>query len=309
MNIPDLNATVANMKNCLLLKADDLYFTIGGAEGERFRNEFMGIEIEGLADENVGDEDRARIDLTRFGIWRRVVDLHEMLTRRALSVGNPNIPDSEDARHDALEFLEHFLSTLPNVAMGGWDMTGEARGQVRDVYILSHAWLDLVDAIGGAFNGDDDCQLTISDLSHLTGLDRRTVHNRCGRNKEIRTSVERFALKGRQAVEPAFVRVHPFDAIAWLCGRPSFTIQSIDRDWMLKRFADIDEWDSANAAATQTRAALIAALVNGSKLTDLASRLGVTPDDCRGWYDLGTKLSATARAELSAILNVTLNEI
>ena len=66
MEIPSLTNTETNLRHCLLLKADDLYFTLAAPLGEELRNRFLGIEVEGLADENLSEEAIAAIDLDRF---------------------------------------------------------------------------------------------------------------------------------------------------------------------------------------------------------------------------------------------------
>lgn len=303
MKLPKLVAVQANLKDCLLLKADDLFFTLGAPDGFRLRNEFIGIDINGLADEHVSPEDLERVDLSRFEIYRRVRLLHEMLEGRCLSVGDKNIPDAEVARQDGLEFLEYFLSTLPTVAMGGYDMTSAARREVRDVYAHAYAWLNLIDAICNAFYGDTSCELTVADLSLLSGLDRRTVQNCCGPANEIRTTVGRQAKKERKSVDPAFVTVDPFDAIAWLCSRPKFSIQPIDLKWIERRFFANNREAGPQSVAVQTRGTLIAALVNGTKLRDLVATLKVGPHQCREWYDHGLVIPAEPHASLMRLLS------
>lgn len=307
MKLPALTDVEDNLKNCLLLKADDLYFTLDEDQGSRLRNEFIGIAIEGLADENVSPEDFSRIDLDRFAIYRRVKFLYDIVAGRCLSDGNPNTPDSEYARQDGLEFVEYFLSTLPSVAMGGCDQTHEAHGAVKDVYAHSYAWLNLVDAISGAFEGETTCELTISDLALLSGLDRRSVHNKCGPAKEIRTTVGRYAKKERKAVDSAFVTVHPFDAIAWLCSRSGFSIKPIDLAWVTMRLTVHTGQPNTHNSAGRTRGLLVAALVNGTRLNDLLDRLGITIEQCRDWYDLGAEIPEIHRSKLAAILQLPLH--
>lgn len=83
------------MRHCLLLKADDLYFTLDDPLGANMRHEFLGLEVEGLADENLSDEEIASIDLNRFAISERIRLLHAMLDERRLSLDAANLPNTE----------------------------------------------------------------------------------------------------------------------------------------------------------------------------------------------------------------------
>ena len=95
MEIPSFSEIEINMRHCLLLKADDLYFTLADPAGSRVRNEFLGIEVKGLADENLSEAEIASIDLARFAISDRVRLLFGMLERRQLSLHHEHRPDVE----------------------------------------------------------------------------------------------------------------------------------------------------------------------------------------------------------------------
>lgn len=278
MRIPPLKDAETNLRHCLLLKADDIYFTLAQPDGETLRNEFLGVPVVGLADENVSEADVASIDLDRFAIAQSVRSLHTMLEYRNLSVGSKHRPDAEGGRNEALDFLEHFLSTLPSVALGGLDLTNVRNGEVRQIYNLAYAWLNLIETVEAAFFGEIESTLTVNDLALLSGLDTRTLRNRCGPGKLIRTSATR-ASQERNSASPAFVHLHTLDAVDWLRGRKDFAISKIDPAWIARRLADAPP---ANAS----RGLLVASIINLGALSDLAPALGFTPEQARKWFDL-----------------------
>lgn len=282
MNIPFLETVETNLRHCLLLKADDLYFTLAEPVGKALRNDFLGIPVDGLADENLSEEDIASIDLGRFAVAQRVRSLYAMLEGRRLSLRCEHVPDVEDARHDALDFLEHFLSTLPNVALGGLDLTAARNGAVRQIYDLAYAWLNLIETIEGAFYGETESKLAVNDLALLSGLDTRTLRNRCGPGKLIRTSETRASQK-RDSASPAFVHLHALDAVDWLRGRKNFKISEIDPAWTARQFADA-------TPANASRGLLMVSIINLGVLSDLAPAVGFTPEKAREWFDRGHTL-------------------
>ncbi|MBS0479341.1 MAG: hypothetical protein JSR79_08585 [Proteobacteria bacterium] len=282
MNIPPLNAVETHLRHCLLLKADDLYFTLAEPLGEAVRNDFLGISVEGLADENLSDDEIASIDLGRFAVAHKVHSLHVMLENRGLSLDHDHRPDVEDARNSALDFLEHFLSTLPDVALGGVDLTPARNGEVRRVFNLAYAWLNLIETIESAFYGQTQSTLTVADLALLSGLDTRTLRNRCGPGKLIRTSTERV-LQARNSASAAFVHLHALDAMDWLKGRKNFEISEIDPVWIARQLADATP---PNAA----RGLLMAGITNLGALSDWTPSFGFTPEQARGWFDQGEAL-------------------
>lgn len=298
MDIPSLEDAEINLRHCLLLKADDLYFTLEEPHGETLRNDFLGICVEGLADENLSDDDITSIDLDRFAIAQRIRNLHAMLDGRRLSLNHEHRPDFEDGRNDALDFLEHFLSTLPDVALGGLDLTSARNGEVRQIYSLAYAWLNLIETIEAAFYGETESTLAVNDLALLSGLDTRTLRNRCGPGRLIRTSATR-ASKARNNASPAFVYLHTLDALDWLRGRKDFAISKIDPAWIARRLADAKP---ANAS----RGLLVASIINLGPLSDLAPSFGFTPEQAREWFDQGGTLPpdiANALAQRLEIAN------
>lgn len=298
MHLPTLQAVETNLRQCLLLKADDLYFTLARPYGALVRNEFLGIAVEGLADEHLSDEEIAAIDLERFDVARRVSELLKMLQLRSLSLDSVHRPDSEEGRNNGIQFLEHFLSTLPSVALGGLDMTGVRHGDVKRVYTLGYAWLNLIDTIADAFNDRDSSALTVSDLALLSGLDVRTIRNQCGPKKQLRTSENRSSL-ARGSAAAAFVSVHGLDAIDWLRTRKDFLISTIDPDWIKRRVAA-----SRDSAPHTTRGLIIAAVVNHGPLLSLAPEIGATVEHVRQWFDHGAALPPVIAANLIELLGL-----
>ena len=298
MDLPDIKGMEDNLRVCLLLKADDLYFTMAEPHGAALRNDFLGIAVTGLADENLSDSEIASIDLNRFAIAERIRALHAMLADRKLSLDQTHLPDVTYARQDALDFVEHFISTLPNVALGGIDRTQSKNEEVHQLFTLAYAWLNLVETIEGAFNGETMSALSVTDLALLSGLDTRTLRNHCGPGKHIRTSATR-SVQDRGGAAPAFVSLHALDTVDWLQNRKSFTISKIDPEWISKRVAESDP-------AKTTRGLLIAGIVNLGALPALTQSLGITPKQARDWFDDGTPLpEATATALLRHLLSTT----
>ena len=285
MEIPSLSEIEINLRHCLLLKADDLYFTLADPAGSRVRNEFLGIEVEGLADQNLSEAEIASIDLARFAISDRVRLLFGMLERRQLSLHHEHRPDVEFARNDALDFLEHFLSTLPDVALGGLDLTAVRNGEVRRIYELAYAWLNLIETIEGAFYGQIESSLTVGDLALLSGLDTRTIRNRCGPDKLIRTSAARTS-QDRNSASPAFVHLHALDAVDWLRSRKDFHVSAVDPGWITQRLANANP-------ANSTRGLLMASIVNLGPLASLAPAFDFTVEDARRCFDQGELLPAS----------------
>lgn len=298
MHLPLIEEVYSNLRKCLLLKADDLYFTMAGPDKDTLRNSFLGVDVEGLADENLTEAEVASIDLRRFEIANNVRQLHEMLIGHRLSLGSDHVPDVEDATH-TLEFLEHFLSTLPNVALGGYDHTSARNGEIRKIYDLTYAWLNLVETIIAAFDGKTESTLVVNDLALLSGLDTRTLRNRCGPGKLIRTTAKR-ASQDRSIASPAFVNLHALDAVDWLKSRKNFKISRIDPNWLAKRL-------STAAPMEVTRGLLIAAIVNLGPLSRLAPMFGLAPEKARELFDRGDPLPSEIVQNLSEALGAATN--
>lgn len=297
MNIPSLDTVETNLRHCLLLKADDLYFTLSEPHGKNLRNDFLGMSVEGLADENLSENEIASIDLDRFSIAHRLRQLHSMISSRHLSLDRGGWPDAEYGRNDALDFLEHFLSTLPEVSLGAIDLTAVRNGCVRTIYNLSYAWLNLTETIGASFEGETESALSVCDLALLSGLDTRTLRNRCGPGKLIRTSTNR-TLQERNIASPAFVYLHALDALDWLRNRKDFAICKIDPAWIKERIAEANP-------ANVSRGLLATSVINIGTLAEIGSVHGFSPEQARTWFDQGEVLPASITTALTQQLDVS----
>lgn len=294
MEIPSLEALEANLRNCLLLKGDDLYFTMRDPEGATLRKSFLGVEVEGLAGENLSEDEVSSIDVQRFAITDRVRQLRSMLDDRRLSLCGVDIVEVEEVRNEALDFLEHFLSTLPNVALGGVDLTSSRNGEVRRLYELAYAWSNLIETIEDSFQGETESALAVTDLALMSTLDLRTLRNRCGPGKLIRTSVTRSS-RNRNSASPALVRLNALDAVDWLLGRKGFRISNIGARWIVSKLV--------GATPTQaTRGLLVAGIVNVGTLASLAPRIGCSPEQARTWFDRGDPLPSKVGKALKSHL-------
>lgn len=301
MQVPSLTDTDYNLRQCLLLKADDLFFTLSDPLGGEMRERFLGIPVEGLADENLSEDDIGSIDLNRFDIAQRVRALHAMLQRRQLSLDETHIPHTEKAYNEALHFLEYFLSSLPNVALGGNDLTAAGYAEVRKISDLSLAWLSLIEFIECAFSSDDGAMLTVNDVATLSGIDVRTLRNLCGPEKTIRTSaVEEPKRKSQDAT--VFVHLNAFDVLNWLRSRRDFSIAAIDAEWIKSKL-------TISSRAEASRGLLISAIVNFGPLEEIARIIGTTPLAARACVDGPLELPAEVFAKLVHYLTVDPTDI
>lgn len=296
MNLPSLAETDLNLRHCLLLKADDLFFTLAEPHNSQMRDTFLGLCVEGLADENLSEDEIRSIDLSRFDIAQRVQLLHAMLANRQLSLHEPNTPSTEDARNDALDFVEHFLSTLPSVALGGLDLTYARNREVRQVWELASAWLSIVEIIECAFHDDPSSLLTVSDLALVSGIDVRTLRNLCGPSKTIRTHSTGEA-KRTATDATVFVYLNGTDALDWLRSRKDFQIAPIDTVWITRKLARADK-------RSASRGLLIAAIVNLGPLERIAPAIDITVEKARACADGSEELPAPSFEKLVHLLTV-----
>lgn len=296
MDLPARIDTDLNLRRCLLLKADDLFFTLAEPHNSQMRDSFLGLCVEGLADENLSEDEIRSIDLGRFDIAQRVQLLHAMLANRQLSLHKPNTPSTEDARNDALYFVEHFLSTLPTVALGGLDLTGVRNLEVRRVWELASAWLSLVEIIECAFYDDSSSLLTVSDLALVSGIDVRTLRNLCGPSKTIRTHSTGEAKRTATDVT-VFVYLNGTDALDWLRSRKDFQIAPIDTVWITRKLATADK-------RSASRGLLISAIVNLGPLERIAPAIDITVEKARACADGSEELPAPSFEKLVHLLTV-----
>jgi hypothetical protein len=286
-----------DLRVALTLKADDLWFTVGGERGRQLQAEFLGVApLDGLAGETFDEAGLRQIDLSRFEIARHVADLAEAVGKRSWGP-DAGVPDTEDQRIYNLEFVEHFLSTLPTVALGGLDSTSVGSGILRDLYLTSYAWFGLVDAVADAFRDENDhYSIELSDLARLSGRDLRTIRNQAGPAKPLRTTAQRRLRREAAINDPAFVRVNTFDAVDWL-RRRGFEFQPLSLDWARSRIGE------AQDPGTRTRSLLMLALVNGGPRTWISSTLTCSEDRVRSLEEAVEQLTATDEQRLQSALS------
>lgn len=287
-----------DLRVALTLKADDLWFTVGGERGRQLQAEFLGVEpFGGLAGESFDEAGLQGIDLSRFEIAHQFSQVAGAVTRRDWG-SKPGVPDTENLRNYNLDFVEHFLSTLPSVALGGEDSTSVRGGILRDVYLAGLAWFDVVDAVAAVFHEQPDLySLELSELARLSGRDLRTIRNQAGPSKPLRTTAERQARRGRAIKDAAFVSVQTFDAIDWL-RRRGFEFQPLSLEWVEERLAD------AASPTTRARCLLMLALVNLGARPVVASTLATSEDRLRDLEEGAKPLSPTDERQLKAALGL-----
>lgn len=287
-----------DLRTALTLKADDLYFTVGGSRGQKLRAEFLGVApFEGLACEAFDEAVGAAIDLSQFDIARQVRELACAVSDRNWGSAS-GIPDTEYQRTENLDFLEHFMSSLPSVALGGLDATSVRNGALKTLYLTSLAWFDLVDAVADTFNDEPDLHsIELSQLALLSGRDLRTIRNYAGPSKPLRTTSERHRRRTSDIANPAFVTVHTFDAIDWL-RRRDFSFSLIKTDWARQRLAE------ASQRGTIARSLIMLALINFGPRDLIASKLGCDEDRVRALEDDRTPLTSDDEQRLHVVLGL-----
>lgn len=277
-----------DLRIALTLKADDLFFTVGGEEGERLQEQFLGTRCGGLASDSFHTPAAlAKIDLDRFEIADQVISLLKMLETRSLGLKpHQHQPDVDSIRQGALDFFEHFLSTLPKTALGGWDATAVRNGPLLRFYEDCAAWTNFVEAISDIFYDEPELySLRVSDLALLSGLEVRTIRNRVGPSKPIRTTPERRQRETGLS-DAAFVGVNTLDVLDWLAHRRDFSVCTLDPAWVQERT------EAARKPVTVSRSAIVLGLLTIGSVSKIASELGWTEEHVRGWAEEGPKGTA-----------------
>lgn len=287
-----------DLRVALTLKADDLWFTVGGERGRQLQAEFLGVEpLNGLAGESFDEDSLCDIDLSRFAVAGQAAELAETTSNRSWGP-EAGEPDTEDHRNYILDFFEHFLSTLPTVALGGEDSTNVGYGILRDLYLTSYAWFGLVDAVADVFRDLPQLySIRLSDIARLSGRELRTIRNQAGPTKPLRTTAERQLRRQRTINDPAFVTVNTFDAVDWL-RRRGFEFQPLSLDWGRRRMAEAVE------PATKARSLLMLALINFGPRWSIASTLSCDEDQVRRLEDGDAPLAADDEQALRTAINL-----
>nr|WP_166179174.1 hypothetical protein [Altererythrobacter segetis] len=278
MQIPDRQSLEANLREAVVLKAEELLLTGGGTVGRALAELLSGVESGGgLPTDEFGDaEALATIDPSRLEISSKIWKLCELLEARSLS-GRPadGRVDSDAIEQDYLDFIELFLASLPDIALGGEDWTSCRNGAVRQLLLVGKAWHHLQSAIDEGTSGDFSTeQLTAFDVSLLAGIGERTTRNLVGPNKQLR-SIEHKKQR-KSSIDPrGFVAVNRIDALSWLRDRTDFRIASVRPGLFAERLGRIpDDID-------RDRGAYLAALAIGKRTSELADEVGLPASDLR----------------------------
>ena len=278
-----------NLRRALAIKAEDLLHTLGGDEGAKIYEAFLGIPYNRalLSTLLMKQPDLATIDLDRFRIAEQVRALHEMLETLSLGLRPwQQSPDAETIQHEALYPLEGFLSALPSMARGIWDTSSVRDGPLRSFFDDCAAWANLVEAIERAFEDEGDLYIIrVADLARLSGVELRTMRNRVGPMKPIRTAPQR-SLKYQELRGSSFVGVNTLDALVWLSGRQKVVTSIIDPSWVETVL------EEARDPRTIGRAPIVLALINEDPLPEIAERLGWSEQKLKLWAERGPNNNA-----------------
>lgn len=272
------------LRRALALKAEDLLHTLGGDEGEQIYEAFLGIAYnrELLTSCLMKQPELETIDLERFKITKQVRALHTMLETLSLGL-NPwqQAPDAETIQHEAVYPLKGFLSALPSVAAGIWDTSPVRDGPLRSFFDDCVAWAHLVEAIEQTFDDDGNLYIIrVADLARLSGVELRTMRNRVGPLKPIRTTPQR-SLKCQELSGSSFVGVNTLDALIWLSGRQQLVTSTMDPSWVETVL------EGASDPRTIGRAPIVLALINEDSFPEIARRLGWPERKLKRWADEG----------------------
>lgn len=297
MNIPPMNELIRDLRIAMLLKADDIYFTVGGDRGMAMRAEFLGADpFEGLAKDIILDEDALNeIDITDLAITEHLQFVVSMLSGRWIGPrGGPNIPDTSVQRSYEQDFLDYFVSSLPQIALGTWDHTNLRNGSLGKLQSLGSAWLELIEAINVSASGEF-FSLTVTDVALIAGVDVRTLRNHVGPSRLLRTEPQEA---NRSSSAPlkyrAFVGVNLIDALGWLRERKTFQIECLSTSWIAESI------QSLPGDFERSRFALAASLINFGRLDDIAADTGLATEALRRLAG-GEKITALAESALIAL--------
>jgi hypothetical protein len=281
MQIPTLEELKADLQNALVINSEGLFLLAGGKLGGGLAANYLGVDdIQDLPSDLFTAESHFQmIDVSRHYIWTCIEKLHHTLDARIFAE-TPGAIEIEELEQEYLVFLELFLSSIPNVALGGWDGTSVRSGHLMTLFKLSSAWFRLGSDIHSALKGDwEERELQVSDLAILGGISERSIRNQIGKNKPIRSDdiegkITRKPLEGR-----AFVAPNLFDALDWLQKRESFNINQLSHAFIMSRV------ESAPKKSDKARSLLIAWMVNNGTIKGLANQQTVSIDDLKAVSD------------------------
>jgi hypothetical protein len=149
----------------------------------------------------------------------------------------------------------------------------------------------LVEGIERAFYDNGDLYvIRVADLARLSAVELRTMRNRVGPLRPIRTTPER-SHKLQALGGTSFVGVNTLDALAWLSARQEVVTSPLDPSWVEDRLGE------AKQPSTVGRAPIVLALINEDPLPKIARCLGWAEQKLRKWADEGpTNDSEDAKA-------------
>jgi hypothetical protein len=285
MEIPSLFELKTAFRNALVVNAETLYL-LSGTEGlgRELATLYLGRDVDGLpSDEYLADSSLRVIDIDRHAIWQVIAGLHRMLDERRMAMTSGTI-DVDDIRNDMLNFLELFLASIPNVALGAWDGTGVRAGCLASLFELASAWLRLGEDIEEALSGDSSfINLRPADLALLGNMNERSLRNLVGPKNRIRThegSKASAARKSKSSVQSrAFVAVDLVDALDWLGSRKGFAIEPLSPKFVVDRVREIED------PKVRARAVLISLLVAHGTLSDVSMLESIPEADLRAAGD------------------------
>lgn len=273
MIIPSVEDLQANLRATLVVQSETLWHAVGSNErGSAIVEQLTGVSgVTVFPTDFFSDEQAlAQIQLAPLAITQTVLGLREVLENRSIGVGKDSTgidPDWLEQEH--LDLLDLYLDSLPVIALGGWDWTTQKRGALANLLKLGKAWHRLTGTISDSLNGNfDDEVLTPPDLALLAGLEERSVRNLVGPCKLLRSD-EHYVGRQSKTRGRSFVAVDRFDALGWLCSRPSFRIKTL-RPGLIA-----DHLEAIDAVDLRGRAALIGCFVLGATPTRFAEILGV----------------------------------
>lgn len=275
MRLPSIDLLMANIREALVVKAEELSLMAGGARGEQLIELVTGVPgVSQLPTDWFADQTALeQIDPHRHEITRRVLELRTLLLARSCG-GKPDdgALDSDLMDQEYVQHIELFLSSLPEMMLGGQDWSGCRNGAVHDLLITGRAWQRLLASIDEGTKGEFGIEyLTATDLALVAGIDVRTMRNQVGPSRALRT-IAQYREKRTSVQDRGFAAINRFDAVPWLFGRKDFRIASLKPGLFANRLSDIDD-DLARG-----RSALLAAFVLGMRPDGLAKAMNAGPD-------------------------------
>lgn len=272
MLLPTVEDLEMNLRETLVVKAEVLMLTVGGELGLNMAAQLTG---ETFAD---GDLPTDRYDLQNLpsiavehlSIFETIRGLHRYIDSRSFgySPGDGYI-DRYYIQQNYLDFLELYLSALPEMTYGGFDWGPCRHGALRELLKCGQAWHNFICVLDEAL--DDDLvqdYLTATDLALIAQIEVRSIRNLIGPRKQLR-SHDQTKMRKTSVSERGFSVVNSFDAFNWLAGRKTNPFPLLNRGLIAEKLSMIE--NNGNRA----RAALLSSFVLGKTREDISRELGV----------------------------------